>query len=371
MSRTFQCTTCDDSDNPSSGPDFTFVFDKTQRLKAARAAIDLASKTPDTFLSSHQMVYEGQDSARFMSLVYYAGGWPMVGHCPLEGAAGWYLYCPFATDTLGGSGTWNVHNSVPARNRDSSAGLPRQWNGNIKTGIDPTNSYTGVGLGGLVGFISGEVHAGGDHPDPTAVDYETSRTATLVPIGQVFNDDTNPNINDLNLRALLTSGVLDDFTVGDYVFLDSMDGNRDAEHGMLIVGFGPVVGPAGLSDQVEVAVDEEDDDGVVIRMKEIIDVAALQYYGAGDDPLYMKRVPYVVDWNSENNDPGRHQRPRPFFHTRLNHTDVQRYAHTYWLFVPAADSITVKCNWVFAQNVEGGPNADLLPRLNDETGVYE
>jgi hypothetical protein len=364
MTDIFQCTTCDDVDDPEAGPYEEFTFDITKRVKAARAAIALASEAPNDFLGDFGLDSYAEDSARIMSLAYYAGEWPMVGKCPLSGNDGWYLYpSPSNAELLVGTNTWNVHNTVTyADDAKLATRLPREWDGPIRANLDPVDSYSGVGLGGLVGFISGEQREGGDHPPSNVVEYTQSRFAVQVPIGQVFQTATEANIDPGKLMTLITSGVLDDFKAGDYVFLNSPE-----PHGMMIVGFGPAVGVGGVTDRVEVSDEDSDEQGVEITLTGDEDeIGDLGFYGA--NRLHVKKVPYVVDWSQQGNDPGILQRPRPFYHTRLVE-GVQRFDHTYWLFVPAADAMRIRCDYFLAKNVEGGLNADFFPRTNS-MGVY-
>jgi len=366
MTDTYECTTCTDPDKPDEGPYEEFTFDITKRVKAARAAIALSREVADDFLEYFACESWTEDSARFMSLAYYAGEWPMVGKCPLEGDEGWYLFHPTENpDYFRGTNTWNTHNSVLINDANLQARLPPAWDGEVSPNIDPTNSYQGVGLGGLVGFISGEQRAGGDHPPVEAIEYTQTRSAVLVPIGQVFQTAEEDYLLKDRLARLIDSHVLDTFKAGDYVFINSPE-----PHGMMIVGFGPAVGPGGVTNYVQVSGSVTDEQGVSIGLTANAEdkKAELRTYAQGPEFLYHKRVPYVVDWNS-GIDPGKRQRPRPFFHTRIIHDDVERFDHTYWLFVPAADSITVRCDYFLAKNIEGGHNADYFPRTN-ANGVY-
>jgi hypothetical protein len=363
---TFQCTRCT-TEHPETEGRLPFDFTPVRRFDAARAAIHLARRSSHVVLAELNLNDEEMNSARFMSLAYYAGGWPMIRQCSAGsfGAEGWYLENQTVPDKLEGSAVWRAHNLTPASDPRVKPDFPNDPAEDVKTGIDPTT----IKLDGLVGFISGRTGSGGSMPRPSAITYTQSRKAVYVPIGKVLDYsgalDTADTPNASKMQAVFP--LLQGFMAGDYVFIDSMDGNTLAEHGLLIVGFGPPVGPARLADSIYIDTWEFDSKGVWMQwMNQAVPTALGPY-----SDLQTFSVPYVVDWTKPKSDGsvGDRQCPRPFYFTRFLHDDWL-FHHNYWLFVPAADRLDIRCDWLFAQNVAGDPNAPLLITTN-EFGLYD
>jgi hypothetical protein len=406
MSDTYECSRCDDPEHPELGKSHVFEFDDVRRRKTANAALKLATQDQWAFLSRQSpanpvvsMPSNATSSARFMSLSYYGGGFPMVGNCKEDleyYSPGWLMRT--IPSFMAESYLWNRHNSIGANESPPNENMPREPDRAIKD----LNPRTGVGLGGVVGFVSGQVPGEGDSLPPldiittgppdlitsTSVVYRTSRLALYVPIYKVLSaSDGQPAelpeaYASANVEVALSR--IHRFEAGDYLFIDSFGGTVN-EHGLMIVGYGPAVflrhqpWPADRQDFID------EYNGTISEIMSGIRVSSWDYDEKGwridvdlpatyDTSKYIDtniRVPYVVDWNVKNAPSSWlvRQQPRPFYFTRyplpgINQSGQFHFNHNYWLFVPAADSMIVRCDWFYAENVRGDQNAPFLIETN-------
>jgi len=365
----------------------------------------LAKHVSIELLDAHHMSYGvGTNSAKFMSLAYYAGGFPMTRKCmeDVNGgeAQGWYLFVDAFTyadgtqDRLEGSKVWRVHNNNLANAADVSAVLPRSAyredqtdpdgkKGNPIKDLDPV---TGIGLGGLVGFVSGQESSGYLPPDWGIVypneDGSPSRQALYVPRRYVFRDNQLPPQMFENVKQTLTEIQNKNFKAGDYVFIDSQEGKTLKEHGLMVIGYGPAI----LLRESWVDIRSDGFIAAVQRALESnninVDFTSSDSHGWKIDVTNQEYVipgvyvPYVVDWSVESGTDLRRQSPRPFYFTRYPVDAIDGgfyFEHNYWLFVPAVDYVRVRCDWYYAVNksndsytpiVVDDPNAsDIIVRI--------
>ncbi len=420
-----ECSRCTDPSNLDTGPTVTFTFDAGHRLAAATTALKLSTQQQNDFLEAYDMTDNETSSARFMSLSYFGGGFPMVMNCshdPEDGyAAGWYLVLNNINKKLDGSKLWSVHNGKPAGTYPPAVNMPRSPFGKTRD-LDVIN---GVGLAGLVGFISGQAPRESDFlahaavglkvtedflpPSPDleehstglektstpSVTYERSGAALYTPIYNVFASNKGyrrPYVSREDATKIqATFAKVRRFVAGDYVFIDSQaDGGGVREHGLMIIGHGPAVllrddsrpwkvERGNPREEYDVAMEEIMNHIVVTRTAdesgwkiEVGDLDSDKYNV--QDYLYPEKynhpdttvtVPYVVDWNVTNRTDATkliRQKPRPFYLTTypVKEKDTFFFNHNYWLFVPAAKSITLRCDWHYANNVAGDKNAPFL-----------
>jgi hypothetical protein len=325
---TYQCTRCEDPENPNY---LRFKYELPGRLRTARAALRLSQRTPENVLSSMRPTATSRvthNSARFMSLGYYAGGLPMVRDCTADeaggNAPGWYVFLD-GQSRYAGSKVWDNHN------RSS------QWDG-------------------LMGFVAGKEPTATLPPDDAVIyPHEEGAAAPIESRVETTEVFASGSVDPSRLAAAIPK--LQGFRAGDYLFINSRPG-----HGLMIIGYGPAVPPGDLA-KIDVDPGRTDARGLQI--------------GRGSASAYVSDpVPYVVDWNIANDADTRAwlsqhpdlepdvlegQRPRPFYFTRiLINPYTLQFDHTYWLFVQTVSSMKVHCAWFYAVNAAGDPNAPFL-----------
>lgn len=323
-------------------------FDRTA---AVTTALALSELDPDSMDGVPDLEHH---SAYFMSLVYRAGGIPMVQNG--AEANGWNARYG-SNGVLDGNAVWNAHNY---------AGSDANGDG-IGDGIDNP-----AGSGALISYLSGCL---GTLDDQVELEYvsPSNLTQPYVPPGncnmtRIAEISSTPA---LNFGVLLTEslrgkridtngdGTVDprdqfyfskEFAVrlaeaewlttyrpGDYVYIDSgYPYNIGAPtHGLVIVGLErPISCREEIRSQV-VHCDGSDPSCPpgTIRFTGSDD-------GLPDDYVVPEGtlVPYVVDWTNVQT-----QRARPFYCT-IASTNGDWFTHRSWTFIRAPDRIRVRAN---------------------------
>lgn len=281
----------------SGGMD-SFRYD---REAAATAAWGLAKVMEDANAQSTwpaNIPELDQNSAQFISLSLFAGGFPMMkfdyGGDETTNL-GWYAE---AKDGVVQPKTniWKAHNSTPKPDPDSDARL--------------------------VGYVSGSSNAGGH-----VITYDR---AVERKIYKAIDAHANPDAIDRLNGKLVTIGV----KTGDYLFINAGDG-----HGSLVVGWGPSV----RCDSPGLVTLGQNGPSFPIGMVQPSTLLTTRK----NQPVTMS--PYVADFSTNKrsgagSDTTQLQTPRPYYCTNqdMNEDDPGRsyFDHDRWMFYLLPDSGT-------------------------------
>lgn len=264
------------------------IFDYN-RHSATRAAFSMATRGEASYDNMIQL--SEHNSANFMSLAIFAGGFPMIKDP--NGNVGF---------GIPGSGQDGWHASINANNKIEGNYV---WkNHNVRDLYD-----------GLIGYITGR-GAGGER-----ISTSGSIVSSLFPVQGTVNKNDNFKIDLTMIRNIISQ--LNGFKQGDYVYIDS----SEVTHGFMLVGFGPALKcDAPALDNTWLSGDRvmaDADDGSEFLVTE--DGSAI--YGG---------VPYVVDWGGQRNT------ARPFYCSTVpDKTNGFFFGHFNWRFISVPDKAYV------------------------------
>ena len=197
------------------------------------------------------------------------------------------------------------------------------------------------------------------------------RQALFVPMRKFFSAGGGHTVRAFdNGQNQAELQAIESFLPGDYVYYVDVDGTA---HGLMIVGHGPAIWWSDflqadvadkslgeylawgwgyqfwLPDEIKQTIPLDYEEFPAREAKKVRDITDLLAARAG---LQSITVPYVVDWWDQD---ARRQGPRPFYATRMPGVRTNgepQSTHSYWLFVPAPDSVDVLCDYAYELNCE-------------------
>ena len=316
-------TTCGDYCGASTGSQ-TFHF---SGRNAARNAIGI-TEAGDIPISVDQSA--GTDSARFISLSLWAGGFPMTvqenpnwqnpnNPTSIEIQAtqrGWFAECSGGNKLFGNS-TWRSHEG---------------------------QRFSDVNRLGLTGYLTGSPDCGGD----VATELNPSNNYYQLQFSNIFNGIQVPPVteDDLDLGALHRNLVF--LTLlgrqGDYVYINSgqfsQPGSNAVAHGFMIVGFGPAL----KCDSDEIA--STNSIGLsVLDGSFTVDENHPDLLQSDTEEPFLFQVPYVVDI------PGQQRgTARPFYCAGIRDSEKSDQffgGFSYWSFYRVPQTLEVPCGRIY------------------------